>query len=337
MKVLLFEYVTGGGLAAEPLPPSLAQEGGLMLGELLRDFAEIPGVCLTVLRDARLPVPSESPPEIHWVAVGPGTDAAAVFAEAMAAADAVWPVAPETGGILERLCRDVEAAGKRLLACPAAAVRIAASKRATAERLAEHGVPVVPTLPFAPGSAPPADWPVVAKPDDGAGCQGAEIIESPAGWRDWVQSAPAAGTVIQPLRQGESLSLSALFANGDALLLSCNRQRIARAGRGFVLNGCEVNASPDTNGSFRQLAQRVAAAIPELWGYAGIDFILKAEGPEVLEINPRLTTSCAGLRAALGLNLARAVLELDCTGRLPETVLSPGRPADIPLESDYGH
>ena len=34
MKILVLEYVTGGGLLAEPISVSLAREGELMLGAL---------------------------------------------------------------------------------------------------------------------------------------------------------------------------------------------------------------------------------------------------------------------------------------------------------------
>lgn len=49
--------------------------------------------------------------------------------------DAVWPIAPETGGILERICRRVESAGKTLLASSGDGVSLAASKFETVKRL----------------------------------------------------------------------------------------------------------------------------------------------------------------------------------------------------------
>jgi predicted ATP-grasp superfamily ATP-dependent carboligase len=65
-----------------------------------------------------------------------------------------------------------------------------------------------------------------------------------------------------------------------------------------------------------------------LWGYAGIDLILTAGGPVILEINPRLTTSYVGLRQATGENPATLMLDLYRTGRLP----APGRQAGEPVE-----
>ncbi len=41
-----------------------------------------------------------------------------------------------------------------------------------------------------------------------------------------------------------------------------------------------------------------------------MDFIETASGPIVIEVNPRLTTSYAGLHRAIGINPAQLVLEL---------------------------
>ena len=107
---------------------------------------------------------------------------------------------------------------------------------------------------------------------------------------------------------------------------------IAQTGQGFILKGCQVNALYDADGHWQSLAGRVALAIPELWGYAGIDLILGPDGPVILEINPRLTTSYAGLRSATGENPAALVLDLLRTGALPPLRTAPGRPVEILLE-----
>jgi predicted ATP-grasp superfamily ATP-dependent carboligase len=41
-----------------------------------------------------------------------------------------------------------------------------------------------------------------------------------------------------------------------------------------------------------------------------VDFIETQAGPIVIEVNPRLTTSYAGLRRAIGVNPAHLVLDL---------------------------
>lgn len=342
MRVLVFEYITGGGLLAEPLPPGLAREGGLMLEALLRDLADIPGVRPVAMRDVRLAVPPELAGRVEWIWLDRNDEAEPCFREQIALADAVWPIAPETGGILEKLCGWVEAAGKPLLTSPAAAVRLTASKLDTLGRLSGCGVPVVPTEAFfsmatEKGAGTVLNLPIVVKPDDGVGCEGTRTIATPDEWRALLDHPPAGSYIAQPLLDGESLSLSALFAAGRAYLLTCNRQRVARRNGGFVLTGCGVNAAHEWRDEFQSLAASIAAALPELWGYAGVDVIRSERGLTVLEVNPRLTTSYAGLREALGENPAELVLNLWRQGRLPEFPAYSSNVVEISLESNHAH
>jgi len=80
----------------------------------------------------------------------------------------------------------------------------------------------------------------------------------------------------------------------------------------------------------------VAQAIPGLWGYVGIDLVDTADGPQVIEINPRLTTSYCGLASALGINPAARVLALldhSASTDLPiRRILPFARPVEIGLE-----
>ena len=331
MKILVFEYVTAAGLAEAP-SGSLLAEGEVMLAALLADLSAIPGVEVLALRDRRLPLPGSTKSGIEWVWVEPPRDGLACLAATLPRVDAVWPIAPETGGILESICRTVEQAGKALFTTPAAGVRLAASKHATIQRLQAHGVPVVPTERLESGNAAllPFSPPCVIKPDDGVGCEGAWIVRSRAEW-DENHEQFAAGTnwIAQPLIAGESLSLSALFSRGHAVLWTINRQHIVEEGHGFRLAGCGVNAMDDSDRNFAELARRVATAVPELWGYAGIDLIRNEAGLHILEINPRLTSSYAGLRSALGGNPAANVLELWRSGRLPDNRMPPGRTVEI--------
>lgn len=332
MRVLVYEYINGGGRAA-PSSPALAREGDAMLGALIGDLVEAPGVTLTVLRDRRLPPPAAFSSAITWLGVEPDADAIDGFSAALRHADAAWPIAPETAGILARLCETAEMAVKPLLTSPAHAVHLAGGKLATVERLQRHGIPVVPTRRWlAVNGAPPFPLPVVMKPDDGVGGEGACIIRNRVQWAAASQNPPSGNTIIQPLLPGEALSLSALFAHGRAVLLSINRQHVQQLGDALVFRGCTVNGIDRAERPFSHLLERIAAAFPELWGYAGVDMLRDGEHLTVLEINPRLTTSYVGLRPALGINPARLVLELWQTGELPRLSPLPLRPVEVRVE-----
>ena len=269
------------------------------------------------LRDARLAIPEQ--PGLTVVATD-ATRCRSDFMRCLDAADAAWMVAPESGGLLESLNRLVEAAGKWLLGCGPDAVHIAASKHATAARRAGAGVTTVPTF-ATPDLLTGA---VVAKPDDGVGCEDTLLFADAAAAQAWHDTPPRAMHVFQPYVAGESLSLSLLCCDGQAQLLSVNRQHVRLAGDHFEFHGVTVNALGDGDGRYAALAARVAAAIPGLWGYVGVDLIAGAFGPMVLEVNPRATVSYAGLRAALDCNPAQHVLALPemrpCRGLRPVTL-----------------
>ncbi|PWC35379.1 ATP-grasp domain-containing protein [Azospirillum sp. TSO22-1] len=297
-RVFVCEYVTGGGLKDGPMA-ALLPEAEMMVAALVKDLTAVEGVQVTLARDRRLP-PLPMPVSIHWVSVD---DPWPQWERALAGHDALWPLAPETGGLLERVSRMAGDTGVRLLGSAPDAVAVTASKSATAAVLVAAGVPVIPTFPR--DAPPPAEHGWVLKPDDGAGAEGVRRI---AAWRD---AGDTVGMVVQPFIPGVPASLSVLCRDGRGWLLSANAQRIEiGAGGAFAYRGSDVGALAGRAAELRPLAEAVAAALPGLWGYVGIDLVLSDVGPVVVEVNPRLTTSYVGLRRALGVNPAALVLDL---------------------------
>jgi predicted ATP-grasp superfamily ATP-dependent carboligase len=328
VRIHVYEYITGGGLIDSPLPASLAREGELMLAALLADLAAIPGVEITVARDPRLPCPARS---VRWMYRSRDEPPLAAFRREIQGADAVWPIAPETGGALQELALVVHQQDKILLASSPEAIHSTASKSLTAKRLHEHGITVAQT--FGPHEELPRHegrW--VIKPDDGAGCVDTLIVDGAAAARAALR-ARGAGFIAQPWIEGDALSLSLLSQDGHAELLCVNRQHIAIRNSAVMLTGLTVNAVRPIDPHFAALANAICSAIPGLFGYIGADLVLTRIGPIVIEINPRLTTSYVGLRGALGINVAERVLGMACGERLGRLV----KRTDTSVELDLGH
>jgi predicted ATP-grasp superfamily ATP-dependent carboligase len=337
VKIFAFEYTSGGGLFEHPLPDSMLRQGAIMHRALISDLLAIADVEVITMRDARLPA-LDLPRSMRVVPVRGAGLCAACFDECVQGADAVWLVAPECGGILEYYSRKVLNSRRILLGCAADAVQLAASKCDTARWLAAAGIAVVAThasdatLPDCPG-------PWVVKPADGAACidtrlfsgvqkalswiaqqkagavrvvdvTGAANVANVADVADVADLAVPGDYVLQPFVAGQVCSLSLLCCDGAAQLLSCNVQRIAVRDNQFHFLGSTVNAIADVDGELARVARRIASAIPGLWGYVGVDVILTLQGIVVLEVNPRMTTSFAGLRAAIRRNPAQLVLDL---------------------------
>lgn len=280
-----------------------------MRDALLADLVEIDSTDITLMCDCRfVPDVSGYSSPVSLVEVTADDDFQTVWQAQLSEAAMVWPVAPETGRVLLQLCEQIRDAGCTLLCSPPEVVEVAGSKLRTSRRLAAYGLEVVPTVAITDFQSGLFSAPWVVKADDGVGCESLLRVADAGVIKRLAPGRP--DYIVQPLRDGESLSLSALFTAGRGLLLSINRQLVERTAEGFRLAGCEVNVYPQKQMEFQQLVDAVAGALPDLWGYAGIDLVWTPAGAEILEINPRLTTSYAGLKNATDANVAAMVLDL---------------------------
>jgi tyramine---L-glutamate ligase len=313
-RILVAEFITGGGLYSEPLPETLRHEGDAMLAALLVDIEMLGDWHVITTRDARLP------PLASGVSVVPvTTNVDEVWQRCLKEVDAVWWIAPETDGQLERLNAMALCAGKQVIGCAPAAVALTANKLDLTRKLADCGLPVIPTWPLTAAPNPGASgW--VVKPVDGAGCQHTYWCRDLQTYDELAQSLYGleASFVVQACHAGVPASFSLLCANGRASVLACNKQLIEIENNRFSYVGSVVNAFPELCAGFAALADDLARAIPGLWGFVGVDVILMEHGPVIVEVNPRLTTSYVGLRQAIASNPAERILALPAADWWPD-------------------
>ena len=315
MRLLILEFITGGGMIDTQLPENLLAEGQLMLDAIVSDMLELEHIELMVLRDARLskPVFKGQHHNPHYTFVTAAQGFQAVWLQAIQQVDAVLPIAPETMGVLTALCADIENAGKLLLNSSSHAVSVTSSKLETYRLLQGAGIPVIHTeqLNDALNISPP--W--VIKPDDGVGCDNVVVIDDRQALNGFIEASimddidEVDVLIIQPWVVGQAASLSVIFNENNALLLTYNKQLIeVKQGR-VCLNACQVGEETRHWEFYQSLITRIAEYFPGLKGYVGIDIIETEDGPVVVEINPRLTTSYAGIHKALGINPAQLILQ----------------------------
>lgn len=329
MRIFVLEYVTGGGWREIAAPGSLIAEGAMMLRALTRDLARLPALDVVVACDPALGLDAPDATAVPVAAADPWGS----WRRIAGRCDLVWPIAPETDGVLEETVRLGTAAGCEVLASRAPALAVARSKRASADWLAARGIPVVATAPLAlPPPVAAERW--VVKPDDGAGAVDTLLVAGRAALERLRREAAGRHLVVQPFVAGEALSLSLLAQGGAAWLLSCNRQEVSVVDGRFSYRGGTVGGAEVRRPALATLAQRIAAALPDLWGYVGVDLIDGPAGPVVLEINPRLTTSYIGLADSIGLNPAALVLAL--RERALAELVRPLAPRPVPIAVGAG-
>ena len=329
MRIVVHEFVSGGGLAGQEVPASLAREGAAMHAALIADLAALDSHRIVTTADPRFPIPR--PSGVEAVNLSPtATVRDKQLDTLIGSADAAWFVAPETADCLAGLAARAERQGKAVLGPGSAAIRRASDKGSISGRLIRHGISCPQTLVLKPG----ADWslwksaartlgyPVVVKPRRGAGCNGVCLAPDARALRRGVEIATRANgkgsLVLQRFVAGVPASVSLLAAGRRALPLTVNGQSMAVSGSFRYHGGTTPLDHPGARRAI-EAALRACEALRGLYGYVGVDLVLTGSEAVVIEVNPRLTTAYLGVRAAVEGNVAALALDA-CAGTLPDSV-----------------
>jgi predicted ATP-grasp superfamily ATP-dependent carboligase len=306
VKIVIAEYILGGGLVAETLPSSLAREADMMLQALLAELKPL-NQEIAVMLDWRYQHRVND--DVEKIILQPEDNFFSVLKQSLGCYDVFWPIAPESGQILSQMVESATQTAVKIIASEPATIRLCSDKLATTQHLAPViAVPETHKLAdFTPDFS--SSW--VVKPIDGAGCEQTVIVDNQEQFLRLTANFPTETFIIQALVPGRAISLSALFRNGQGWLLTINEQVISHQCGTLSLSACQVNCRVNDRRCYQQYIDIVAKAIPGLWGYVGIDLIERDNGQLVfLEINPRLTTSYAGIYSATGINVSEQILQL---------------------------
>jgi predicted ATP-grasp superfamily ATP-dependent carboligase len=321
-RVLVHEYVSGGGWAEPELPASLAAEGRAMLRAVLADLNAWGRVrtCATV--DARLPGVDLAADRL--VPLAPSRHMPALEELALEF-DAVLVIAPESKGVLTRITQRLESLNVPLLGATSHAVSVAADKWQCYQLFRENTIPTPETRLLdcedAPTTASGLEPPWVIKPRAGAGAEGVYLTEDPVSpHRAQTHAGVGSGQcLLQSFIPGVHASVSLISNGEEAMALSLNQQEIG-VGAPFAYSGGKIPLQHPLEQRAFSLARRSVSLIPGLRGYIGVDLVMTDKECYVIEINPRITTSYVGLRRVIDLNLAEAIWNSCRAGWLPQAV-----------------
>ena len=323
MRILVHEFVSGGGLAGKPVPSSLAREGRAMRDALVADLAASGDHDVVVTTDSRFPLRSRQGVREARLSAAPSA-----LSRLMDSVDAVWLIAPESDRCLEKLARRVERRGKTLLGPSAAVIRAVADKAVLPRWLSRANVshPVTEVCSTSAGCrklARQLGYPLVLKPATGAGCAGVCLVRSERDLERGISSvrrAQARGPiVVQRYLRGLAASVSLLTDGRRAHALALNGQRVRPAPE-FTYHGGQTPLRHPLERRAVAAARRACEVFTGLRGYVGVDLVLTESDVFVIEVNPRLTTAYLGVRAIADENVAALALKA-CAGRLPRTRL----------------
>jgi len=167
------------------------------------------------------------------------------------------------------------------------------------------GVPTPPTRVFDPWAFPP---PVVVKPRDGVGATDTYLLTDRGAMDHFPANFKA---IVQPYCPALPMSMAFLIGPQSVVeLLPCEQSIEIESGKmryrgGRVSHGLENRVA--------DIARQAIAVVTGLFGYVGVDVILRNNEPDLaIEINPRLTTSYIGLRQVCQQNIMELLLRIVC-------------------------
>jgi predicted ATP-grasp superfamily ATP-dependent carboligase len=158
-------------------------------------------------------------------------------------------------------------------------------------------------------------FPAILKPRDGAGSQATILVDREQELKPAILTARSEGWVgellVQPFVSGFPCSVCFLMGEKQIVPLLPASQELTGDGR-FRYRGGILPLPPSLAQRAVYLGRQAVRAIPGLRGYVGVDLILDEDSAhdQVIEINPRLTTSYVGLRNLVKANLAEAMIQI---------------------------
>jgi len=294
--------------------PSLVHEGKTMFLALANDLALLPGVQVITSLDQRVVSTMEVPNSIRCEQALPDQDGNQ-FRRLASQADIALVVAPEIGLALKKTAQWLAEVGCQSFGPKPDTLTEASDKLAMARLWQNAGVPCIPTEVWTKESVLPSTRSVL-KLSCGAGSWGNRVVTCAAeasAVLDWATSQGLGDVLVQPFMQGVPISVAALVGEKQTLWLEPCAQILA-TDNSLGYRGGYLPLEPELRKRAHQLGTRALGCWSGLRGWTGLDILL-GKNPDgvddlVVELNPRCTTSYAGLQKLCQNNLVSVWLDV---------------------------
>jgi len=334
----VYEHVSGGGLAEKPVSPSILCEGFGMLRTVSADF-QAAGHSVTISLDSRIfafqpPIDAD-----RILPISTSNQYLQVLKYTSKFVDAAFIIAPESQGTLESIVSEMEDNCPKLMNSPHETISAVRCKDSLAEHartvglVAPHSLTLKVRGNMSEACKHIADeigFPAIIKPLSDAGMSGLSLVkektELPEGIRKAAHESGGERFIAQEFAEGVPASVSIVTTGQKAMAMSLNKQNIQLSGGSSpsTYEGGQVPFEHTLKKEALNAAKQIVESYEGLKGYVGVDLVLSEEGPVIIEVNPRLTTSYIGVREVTDYNPAQAILEAALQHKLPGEAPSKG-------------
>ncbi|MBN1330177.1 MAG: ATP-grasp domain-containing protein [Candidatus Heimdallarchaeota archaeon] len=322
-KILIVDYIVGGGFAEEDLPLERLAEGYAILRSCIQQFAHL-GYKIATLIDHRLMQYIRISPIHDFISVATHEDFVNGIKSFAETCDYTLTLAPESKGTLQDLATIMVNAPSIYLGSKPESIELAADKLKTMNLAKELDMNVPAT--FSPNCNESFDkivaevsvlgFPLIVKPIDGIGCQGLTKVSTIDDLRYGLQSANSVSgldnCIVQEFITGTPVSTS-LLVNGETVFpLSINHQNLrmdSNKSTGNYIGGSVPYDIPEYNDEIIAISTELVGHM-DLKGFVGVDLIVSDEGIFVIEVNPRITIPFIALNNLASENLAGELISI---------------------------
>ena len=289
-KILIYEHLTGGGLLNEDLSSDLMNEAKLMLSSILAscdrsynyDYNYFLDYRLTEYRTDRSIITYEKK-DLYNLSL-------------IKKYDHILPILPEIDSSLSNYVKFLEKNNIKKIISDTKTIDICSDKLIFFKYMSKYTIPVIPTyrsLNFKNSSDK-----YILKDRLGAGCSYVRLTK-----KNDLKEHYQQNMVVQPFIDGDHYSLSVFFSNRNFRLLTINKQNIGITNCMMKLKSLIINVNKNLYLNILPIISNIKKSLPGLFGFVGIDFLVRGGEIYIIEINPRLTTSFAGLYETIGCNM----------------------------------
>ncbi len=289
-KILIYEYITGGGLLNEDLSSNLMFEASAILSSLIESCNRSTKFDYRYFIDHRLT-------DMH-------SDKSVVTRHSkdlynmnlIKNFDYVIPVIPEINSDLLKYVKYLEKNNINKIISNSETIEICSDKLKFYKYLNKSNIPVIPSYNSLEIESKSKKY--IVKDRYGAGCSFIKITNDKDLKNDYSDDK-----IIQPFIDGENYSLSVFFGKHDFRLLTINQQYFNINNDMIKLQGLSINIYHKLYLNILSVISDISDYLPGLYGFVGIDVLIEDTQLFIVEINPRITTSYVGLNESIGCNM----------------------------------
>ena len=294
-KILIYEYITGGGLLNEDLTSELMNEANMITSSVYDSCRKSKHFKYNYFRDYRLLSLKEKE------AIVLRNNSKIYDLNFLNKYDYVLPVLPEIDMSLYLYVKYLETNGINAVISNSQTIKICSDKLKFYKFCQKNSLPTIETYKKYKSNL--HNKLLLIKDRYGAGCSYIEItknIKNP----ELIKK----DKVIQPYINGEDYSISIYFTKNNFYILTVNKQILKYKNNKARLSSIIVNIKPPSYLKIISLVSKIKDSLPGLYGFVGVDIIMKGNDMFIIEINPRLTTSFIGIYDTIGVNIIDLII-----------------------------